>query len=332
MNQIALPLILVIAFVAVATLVQAMLGGFFAAQAKRKRVNRRMSLLESGISHKQVYETLIRKQISTPDFKNASVLNVYKRAVRFLAQAGLHVSPLILIAIWIAISFGIWVAATTILRAFGNPVTPSETGMSLFGALALVGNAMWIWIVSRRRKRTRILEEQLPLALDIVIRSLRAGHPVVSALQLVTTEMGDPIGTEFGLIVDETNYGFELKEALANFARRTGSEDVHFFAVSVSIQTETGGNLAEIIDNLARVIRARITLGKRVKALASEGRMSGWILSGLPVFLVSFLSLSQPSFYVSKFNDPIFWPTVLAVIGLYFAGLMLMHRITNFRY
>jgi len=178
----------------------------------------------------------------------------------------------------------------------------------------------------------RTLEEQLPLALDIVVRSLRAGHPVVSALQLVTTELGDPIGSEFGLIIDETTYGFELREALANFARRTGSQDAHFFAVSVAIQSETGGNLAEILENLARVIRGRITLGKRVKALSSEGRMSAIVLSILPLFLIASLMLSQPQYYAERWQDPLFLPVVLAVMVVYGLGLYMMHRIANFKY
>jgi tight adherence protein B len=170
----------------------------------------------------------------------------------------------------------------------------------------------------------------MPLALDIINRALRAGHPVVSAVQLAANEMGDPIGTEFGLILDETAYGHEFKDALTNFARRTGSPDAHFFAVSVGIQSQTGGNLAEILAGLAAVIRGRCTLAKRVKALASEGRASAYVLSALPPLLVSFIALTQPSFYTSKFGDPIFWPTVAVICAVYFLGWVIIHRIINF--
>jgi tight adherence protein B len=166
----------------------------------------------------------------------------------------------------------------------------------------------------------------------VVNRALRAGHPVISAVQLAADEMADPIGSELGLVVDEATYGAEFKVALTNFARRAGSTDVHFFAVSVSIQSETGGNLAEILEGLASVIRGRVTLGKRVKALASEGKATVALLSALPVFLVGGLTLSQPDYYSSKFDDPIFWPTIVGVAVLYLIGLYAFNKIINFKY
>jgi tight adherence protein B len=172
----------------------------------------------------------------------------------------------------------------------------------------------------------------MPLALDVINRALRAGHPVVSAVRLAADEMGDPIGSEFGLIVDETTYGFEFRDALMNFARRSGSADANFFAVSVSIQSETGGNLAEILDGLATVIRSRSSLAKRVKALSSEGRASAALLSVLPVLLITVMMLTNPAYYTTKFSDPIFWPTVGGVFTTYMIGLLMIHRLINFKY
>jgi len=331
MNQILLPLIFVLAFLAVAILAQGVAGGVMATRARTQRVNRRMTLLASGMDHKEVYETLVRQR-AAPDIRNASVLNLYKLANRHLSQAGFNLSPVSMLGVWLVSATVLWLLAVLILKTTGAAVGLPEMIMSLVGSLMLTGAGVFTVVSFRRTRRLKVLEDQLPLALDIVVRSLRAGHPVVSALQLVTSEMGDPIGSEFGLIVDETTYGFELREALANLARRTGSQDAHFFAVSVSIQAETGGNLAEILENLSRVIRARITLGKRVRALASEGRMSAIVLSILPVFLIGSIALSQPAFYISKFGDPIFWPVTFAIIALYCLGLFIMHRISNFKY
>jgi tight adherence protein B len=243
-----------------------------------------------------------------------------------------NLSPVALTTIWLGASAGIWLVVSFVVRPFGSALPTVQLGIALLGALLLTGLALFMALTYMRSRRMRILEQQLPLALDIVVRSLRAGHPVVSALQLVTTEMGDPIGSEFGLILDETTYGFELRDALANFGRRTGSQDAHFFAVSVAIQTETGGNLAEILENLSKVIRGRISLGKRVKALSSEGRMSAVVLSLLPVFLIGTLSLGQPQYYAERWDDPIFWPVVGGVLMLYCLGLYIMHRIANFKY
>lgn len=330
MSQFILPLAFVLAFLAVVTLAQSLANVVLAQRARTRRVNRRLTLLESGMGHKEVYETLIRKA-ATPDFGSAGFLRIYDRAALFLRQADVNLSPITLVGGTASVALALALIANLAMRAFGVGGTVSEIFLSLVGAFVLTGMAVWLWVAGRRRKWAKTLEEQIPLALDIVVRSLRAGHPVTSALQLVTEEMGDPIGSEFGLIVDETTYGFELRDALSNFARRTGSEDAHFFAVSVAIQSETGGNLAEILNNLSGVVRSRITLGKRVKALASEGRMSALILSVLPIFLIGTISLTSPQFYTSKLSDPIFWPTVVVILVVYGIGQLIMRRIVNFK-
>ena len=184
-----------------------------------------------------------------------------------------------------------------LVSAIGGGAILVNALLALLGAVGLSVTGAFFYVTIRRNRRMRLFEQQLPLALDIVNRAIRAGHPVVSAVQLAAEEMGDPIGSEFGLIVDETTYGLEFKEALVNFARRTGSPYAHYFAVSVGIQNETGGNLAEILQNLATVIRNHQTLHLRVKALASEGRVSANILTALPIFLISFIFLTEPSFY-----------------------------------
>jgi tight adherence protein B len=331
MGQLILPIIFVLAFIAVVLVVQSISTVVMDSRSKTQRVNRRLTLLDKGMDHRAVYETLIRQR-QTPQIQNASILNLYNRAVRVLSQAGLNLSPFAVLAIWLGAAAGIWIIVTFVLRTLGTALPTAQMVIALVGALMLTGLALFTAVNFMRSRRMRILEEQLPLALDIVVRSLRAGHPIVSALQLVTSEMGDPIGSEFGLIIDETTYGFELRDALANFARRTGSQDAHFFAVSVAIQAETGGNLAEILENLSKVIRGRITLGKRVKALSSEGRMSAVVLSLLPLFLIGSLSLSQPQYYAERWQDPIFWPVVGGVVMVYCLGLYMMHRIANFKY
>ena len=325
-QELMLPISLLLAFVAVVMGVQAAAGAFLASRARNKRVNRRLTLLESGMPARQVYESLVRRQ---PDSGLGGLPGrLSHRAGLYLGQAGLTITPIRLLAYGAGAVAVLWLVATLVLGA--TSVLDSLTAFA--AATILVAATIGVWVTRQHARRKKQLEEQLPLALDIIIRAIRAGHPVVSAVQLVTQELGDPIGTEFGLIVDETTYGFEFREALANFARRTGSEDAHFFAVSVGIQSETGGNLAEILHNLTNVIRGRITLGKRVRALASEGRMSAVVLSLLPVFLVGFIGLSQPSFYTSKFDDPIFWPIVILITVLYAVGQVIMSRIVNFKY
>lgn len=331
MDQVILPLILVFAFLGVTALVQALAGIVFSNRDRHQRVNRRLSMLGSGMESRQVYEALLRRP-AVPKISSAWAMNAMERANNLISQAGLSLSLIQLGSIVGGLAILFWVLAITALRQTGSAVGFSEMSVSLVGALGIAAMGAWVFITGRRTKRMKLLEQQLPLALDIVIRALKAGHPVISAVNLVTEEMGDPIGSEFGLIVDETTYGAEFREALSSFAQRSGSEDAHFFAVSVGIQSDTGGNLAEILANLSSVIRSRQTLGKRIKALASEGRMSGMILSMLPLFLIGIIGLSQPTFYTNKFDDPIFWPTVGGILSLYASGLFMMHRITNFKY
>lgn len=331
MDQIILPLILVFAFLGVVALVQALAGVYFSNRDRTQRVNRRLSMLGAGMESREVYEALVRRP-STTRFNAVWATNLAERANTMIGQAGLTITLVQLGAIVAGATAILWIAAMLVLRRTGVGLGPAEMMVAIIGATTFSTLGAYVFVSTRRTRRMKLLETQLPLALDIVIRALKAGHPVISAVNLVTEEMGDPIGSEFGLIVDETTYGAEFREALASFADRSGSEDAHFFAVSVGIQSDTGGNLAEILANLASVVRARQTLGKRIKALSSEGRMSGMILSLLPLFLISVIGMSQPTFYTEKFEDPIFWPTVGGILTLYAIGLVVMHRITNFKY
>jgi tight adherence protein B len=288
-------------------------------------------MLEAGMSPGDVYSALIRKP-AAPIAMGARLSALHDRAWMFFRQAGLSVSPLRVVAIVAGGSLGTWLLSLLILRTGSASAFALNATLSLAATCAAWTMGAWVWINRRRFKRLRILEEQMPLALDVINRAIRAGHPVVSAVQLAAREMGDPIGSEFGLIVDETTYGLAFKDALTSFAQRTGSPDAHFFAVSVGIQSETGGNLAEILAGLATVIRGRGTLAKRVKALSSEGRASALLLSALPAMLVSALFAMHPTFYTSKFSDPIFWPIVAGVCLLYVLGWVMIRRIVNFKY
>ena len=148
------------------------------------------------------------------------------------------------------------------------------------------------------------MQEQFPVALDVFVRGLRAGHPIAAALDLLTVEMPDPIGTQFGIAVDEVTYGAELRDALQNMAERWDLEDMRMFVVSLSVQSETGGNLAEILENLSEVIRERQSMMMKVRALSSEGRMTAMMLTILPVFTFVTLFLFNPRFFLDVANDP----------------------------
>jgi len=325
------PLIYVLAFVAVVLLVQALSSIVFSSSDRTRRVNRRLALLDSGMNPADVYKTLLRRPASI-DLGTPYLTGLYDRVSIFCRQANLPISLPRLVAIVAGGAIAIWSINLALTGIGGTPSLSLNSIVSLLASFALSVLIAWVWVNRRRDARLKMLEEQMPVALDVINRALHAGHPAIAAVQLAALEMGDPIGSEFGLIVDETTYGYEFKDALANFARRTGSRDADFFAVSVGIQSETGGNLAEILGGLAKVIRARATLGKRVRALASEGRASALLLSVLPLGLISAFALLQPTFYTSKFSDPIFWPAVGVVCAVYLLGWVMIHRIINFKY
>ncbi len=324
------PLIFILAFVAVVMFVQAVASAVMSSGDRSRRVNRRLTLLDKGVSQEQAYESLLKR--APKDALGAAAPGLHNQLSLHFRQAGLSITPL---------QFGIFIAvAATILGALAVLiVTMLGRGrdvvnllVSIIGAigLAITGGALIVNYL--RAKRLRKLEEQLPQALDVIIRALRAGHPLIMAVRLAADEMGDPIGSEFGFIVDETTYGLEFRDALKNFAHRTGSDYAHFFAVSVTIQAETGGNLAEVLTNLCTVIRNQQNLHLRVRALTSEGKMSAQVLSALPLLLISFLMLTQPQFYTSKFAEPVFWPVVGGIVMLYLIGQFIINRMVNFKY
>jgi tight adherence protein B len=331
MDSFLFPMTLVLAFVAVAVAGQALIGLFLGAREQTQRVNRRLTLMAAGLSQEAVYQTLVRKPRDSW-IGRTPYAALHARAMLYCRQAGLSAGPMQVLGMAAGAAAVLWLLAMIFLR--GTPISSPlpQALMAGLGAGGLCVAVAAMWIVRRRNARLAKLEEQLPLALDVMIRALRAGHPVISAVNLVTQEMPDPIGSEFGLVMDETTYGGEFRDALRNLARRTGSGDIAFFAVSIAIQTETGGNLAEILSGLATVIRGRASLNKRIRALSSEGRMSALILSLLPLVCVSAVSLFHPEFYTSKFSDPAFWPIVAGIVVLYGLGQVMIRRIVTFRY
>jgi tight adherence protein B len=182
-----------------------------------------------------------------------------------------------------------------------------------------------------RGRRQKKFAAQFPDAIDIITRSLRAGHPVPVAIGMVGREMADPVGSEFGMVTDEVTYGADLETAMRSLFYRVGSDDLPLFVTAVAIQGTTGGNLGEILANLSRVIRERFKMRRKIKALASEGRASALILSSLPFALFGIIFFLVPGFYGEVWDEP------LTKIGLGLAGCwmavgnFIMYRMVNFK-
>lgn len=311
--------ILLALFATTFIVVQAVLNVVWARRSRLNTINQRLKLISEGRSRDEIISVL-RKNTGS-DFSAfpqplASLLAALERSLR---AAGVPFATS-LVVFAMAVAFGLLVAVIGIAAAMSGFTMSAGTVLLIitlsFCAAVLLPVLVVNALAQRRRKR---MEEQFPISLDVFIRALRAGHPVASAIDLLTREMPDPIGSEYGLVADEVSYGAELADSLSSMAERWGLEDIRMFVVSLSVQNETGGNLAEILENLASVIRARASLFLKVRALSSEGRMTGWILTILPVGAFVALFAINPAFYLDVADDPAF------IIG--FVGLIVMYAI-----
>lgn len=195
---------------------------------------------------------------------------------------------------------------------------------------AVLGGALPLGYVLRcRSTRLRTLERQLPEALDLMIRGLRAGHALSSTLKMAGEELPEPIGSEFRALHDEINFGVSLQQALANLADRVPSTDVRYFVVSVLIQRESGGNLTEILGNLSRLIRDRLKLLARIRVLSSEGRLSAWILVLMPFALGGIMALINYKFMSRLWTDPIGIGLIKTMLALMFVGVLMLRKIVR---
>lgn len=172
-------------------------------------------------------------------------------------------------------------------------------------AVALVVGCLPILKIKRdRNQRFAKFEEQLPGALDMMTRALRAGHPFNESLQTVAREMDEPIGTEFGMTFDEINYGVEVRQAFQNLLIRVPSLSLVALLTAVLVQRETGGNLAEVLQKISAVIRGRFKFQRRVRTLSAEGRLSAWVLTLVPFFLFGMIAVTTPDYLTPLIADP----------------------------
>jgi tight adherence protein B len=203
----------------------------------------------------------------------------------------------------------------------------------LAGALLAAGSA-WLplaYVQRRRSRRLARLEQQLPDALDLLARALRAGHAFGAGLQMIGEEMAEPIASEFRFVHDEVNFGVSLEQALGNLSVRAPITDLRYFVVAVLIQRDSGGNLTEVLTNLSRLIRQRLKLFWHVRVLSAEGRMSAWLLSLLPFAIGGLMSVFNPDFMAPMWNDPLGETLVRGMLLSMACGILLLRKIIRIR-
>jgi tight adherence protein B len=185
----------------------------------------------------------------------------------------------------------------------------------------------YLKLAVQRAKRMARFEEQMPEALDVMRRAMKAGHPFTQALKLVAEDMDAPISREFDLVFSEINYGSDLRRAMLGLLERAPSVSVMAFVTAVLVQKETGGNLTETLERITNVIRGRFKLYRRVRTLSAEGRLSAWILALVPVVLFAVISITTPDYLPVLFENPVGKTLLTVAAGMAVVGILWIRRV-----
>ncbi|NOX72634.1 MAG: pilus assembly protein TadB [Alphaproteobacteria bacterium] len=315
------PIIYGMIFVAVLLLVEGMYLVVFGKSIRmNSRVNRRIDLLEKGNDREEVLETLRKERAQ---HRGGTRIPLFSIISKKAAKANIAFSPKALILVMVLLS----------VAAFVGLTLGTETSLPVRAAMGPVMGfgAVWMWLNKKAKARMTLLEEQLPEAVELMVRSLRVGHPFSSTINIVAQEVPDPLGSEFGIIADEFAYGMDITESLNKMAENIDMPDMRFLAVAVSIQQKSGGNLAEILEGLAKVIRARFKLFRRVSAITAEAKWSGMFLSAFPILALIGINVAQPTYYDAVMETEYFIPAVMVVVAFLVANYVFMKIMVNIK-
>jgi tight adherence protein B len=247
----------------------------------------------------------------TPEFLNLS---------KSIEQADANVKPGALLGVGMIAGFLATVLCVWLVNPYVAPVV---------GAACLSGPFVWLWW--KRKKRLDTFQAQLPEAMELVARALRAGHSLAAGMHVVAEEMPAPISKEFGRVYEEQNLGIQLEDALKNMCDRVPNLDLKFFVTSVAIQRQTGGDLAEILDRIGYVIRERFKILGQVKALSAEGRLSGVVLIALPIGLFFLMLVMKPDYIELLWKDPLGIKMSIGALVLMVLGAIVIKKIVDIK-
>jgi len=241
---------------------------------------------------------------------------------RTIEQSGLKLTP------------GTLVLASMLAAAIAFYLVHTFVHLVLVAAVvaALAACIPYTYVRYKRNKRLLKFEEQFPEAIDLLSRALRAGHAITTGLSMVAEELPAPIGPEFQTLYDQQNFGLPLSQALKNFADRVVILDARFFVTAVLTQRESGGNLSEVLDNLASIIRDRFKVKRQVRVISAHGRITGWVLSAMPVSLGLFFAMTNPEKYATFYRDPLGMQMIFGALLLQLVGVFVIKKIVNIEY
>ena len=298
--------------------VQALYWLVVRSRIEKKIINRRLTLTSELSDQGAVLEAL-RRERGLGDVANVPGLQWLDQLV---LQSGMKLN-LTLLAVWFVGLIVVFYLPLELWLRLGAVSIPIAVAAALLAGYGLLKKA--------RADRISRFSEQLPEALDIVVRGLRAGHPFRVALGLAAREMPDPIGTEFGILLDEISFGLDQQVAVDHLSGRVGQEDLSFVSIAINIQSQTGGNLAEILQSLSRLLRNRSKLRLKVRALTSEGKLSGIFMSVLPFLLILLVNLISPKYFGDLRGNPILVPATIFGLSMLALGNIVIYRMVNFK-
>jgi len=309
---------LILIFAAVFAAVQGVFGLVTVARQKRV-VNRRLKVADKVDGVSALVMELRKQRGLTADGKRGERLRWLSNLI---VASGLPYEP----RKWIMMAAGAAAAAAFVVAV------PLKHLMLAPPVALLVGlGGPIVALKFKAGQRAKALGFQLPQALDIIVRSLEAGHPVPTAVALVGREMADPVGTEFGMAADEIAYGATLEQAVERMSERCQHADVDLFAATVRLQERAGGNLTGLLKLNAATVRERHKMRLKIKAASSEGRASAMILTAAPIVTIGFISFSSPHFYGDVIDDPMVKMGLGGLGTWLFIGNLVMRRMINMR-
>jgi tight adherence protein B len=291
----------------------------FKERREQQTINRRLALTAELANPKEVLQ-ILRKERGVDVLAHIPSLQNFKELV---VQSGVRLTGAKLL-----LAAGIPPVLFFFLLRFATG--SSFLALTLAGPLAAA--SIYLFLLSARRRRIAAFSEQFPDALDVIARGLRAGHPFRVALGLVAREMPDPVGSEFGIVVDEIMFGLDQSIAVDNLGPRVGLNDLSLFSTAVNIQHQTGGNLAEILTRLSTMLRSRLKLRLKIRALSAEGRLSAVALSLTPFILFALITLISPDYFFGVKDHPIAIPALIVGGLLLVIGNVTLYRMVNFKY
>ena len=318
-------LFVVVGFVAVVLLIEGLYVYWSDTKSPEvRRVEQRLRAISAGgKTEQEVLQLLKERMLSHSPTLQRLLLRVPRvhQLDRLMQQAGDSNTVSHVLGVCVLLGFGGWLVGV-LLRWPGFATLGVSLALALFPLL---------WLLRQRNKRLHQLEAQLPDALDLMSRALRAGHAFPSALAMVGSEAADPIASEFRITSDEIGFGVSVDNALTHMARRIPSPDMGYFVMAVIIQRETGGNLAELLGKLATLVRERFKLFAKVRVLAAEGKLSAYILSGLPFCVAAAIHIMNPEYLAVLFTDPVGMNVVYAALAMMLVGIFTMWRLIDIK-